>query len=86
MADELGPRGIRVNGLLPGRIATDRIRRLDARSGDPDEAQARRRPAPSRCGATGTPTEFGKVAAFMLSPAAVVHDRRDDPVDGARAI
>jgi NAD(P)-dependent dehydrogenase (short-subunit alcohol dehydrogenase family) len=29
MADEYGPRGIRVLGLLPGRIATDRMRELD---------------------------------------------------------
>ena len=28
LADELGPRGIRVNGLLPGLIATDRLREL----------------------------------------------------------
>ncbi len=33
LADELGPRGIRVNGLLPGRIATGRVRELDARRG-----------------------------------------------------
>ncbi len=31
LADELGPRGIRVNGLLPGRISTGRVRELDAR-------------------------------------------------------
>ena len=30
LADELGPRGIRVVGLLPGRIDTDRVRELDA--------------------------------------------------------
>ncbi len=29
MADELGPRGVRVNGLLPGRVDTDRVRQLD---------------------------------------------------------
>ena len=28
LAEELGPRGIRVNGLLPGWIATDRMREL----------------------------------------------------------
>ena len=33
MADELGPRGIRVNGLLPGRVDTDRVRELDAIQG-----------------------------------------------------
>ena len=29
LADELGPRGIRVNGLLPARIETDRVRSID---------------------------------------------------------
>ncbi|HZC41883.1 MAG TPA: SDR family NAD(P)-dependent oxidoreductase, partial [Streptosporangiaceae bacterium] len=28
LADELGPAGIRVNGLLPGKMATDRVRWL----------------------------------------------------------
>jgi len=41
MAGELGPGGIRVNGLLPVRIATDRVRELDALQGDPDEVRAR---------------------------------------------
>ena len=34
LANELGPRGIRVNGLLPGRIATDRLVELDTATGD----------------------------------------------------
>ncbi|MFL6105341.1 MAG: SDR family NAD(P)-dependent oxidoreductase, partial [Marmoricola sp.] len=34
LADELGPRGIRVNGLLPGRIGTERVAELDAGTGD----------------------------------------------------
>ena len=29
LADEHGPSGIRINGLLPVRIATDRVRQLD---------------------------------------------------------
>ena len=41
MAGELGPAGIRVNGPLPVRIATDRVRELDALQGDPDEVRAR---------------------------------------------
>ncbi|BFO20391.1 SDR family oxidoreductase [Streptomyces sp. KM77-8] len=45
LADELGPRGIRVVGLLPGRIDTDRVRELDALSADPE---ATRRAAESR--------------------------------------
>src|SRR5205823_10819476 len=42
LADDLGPAGIRMNGILPVRIATDRVRELDALSGDPDEVRARR--------------------------------------------
>ena len=37
LADELGPRGIRVNGLMPGRIGTDRVREMDEAQGDADE-------------------------------------------------
>src|SRR3954471_20395728 len=40
MADELGPAGVRVNGLLPGRVGTDRVAELDAASGDPERARA----------------------------------------------
>ncbi|MCW2615613.1 MAG: family oxidoreductase [Frankiales bacterium] len=66
MADELGPQGVRVNGLLPGRIATDRLVELD---GDDPDARARaERAIPLR--RYGVPEEFGRVAAFVLSPAA----------------
>jgi len=41
LAGELGPAGIRVNGLLSVRIATDRVREPDALRGDPDEVRAR---------------------------------------------
>ena len=81
MADELGPRGIRVNGLLPGRIATDRVRWLDSRSGDPDEVRARLSTAiPLQ--RYGEPEEFGKVAAFLLSPAASYLTGQMITVDG----
>ncbi|MCZ2826966.1 MULTISPECIES: SDR family oxidoreductase [unclassified Modestobacter] len=69
LADELGPRGIRVFGLLPGTIATDRITEIEAASGDPSAARARTEAAiPLR--RVGRPEEFGAVAAFALSPAA----------------
>lgn len=68
MADELGPRGVRVNSLLPGRIATDRLVDLDAATGDPQEAR-RRAVAAIPLGRYGRPEEFGRVAAFVLSPA-----------------
>ncbi|MFE9254427.1 SDR family oxidoreductase [Streptomyces sp. NPDC006879] len=69
LADELGPRGIRVVGLLPSRIDTDRVRELDALSGDADASRAANESQiPLR--RYGTPEEFGRTAAFLLSPAA----------------
>ncbi len=69
LADELGPAGIRVNGLIPGKMDTDRVRWLDARSGDPERARVENsRQIPLR--RYGEPAEFGRVAAFLLSPAA----------------
>jgi len=69
MADELGPRGVRVNGLLPGKMATARVRELDAARGDPDHVRhASSAAIPLR--RYGEPEEFGRVAAFVLSPAA----------------
>jgi 3-oxoacyl-[acyl-carrier protein] reductase len=81
LADELGPAGIRVNGLLPGRIDTDRVRELDARRGDPDQARAAGSLA-IPLGRYGTPEEFGRVAAFVLSPAASYLTGVMVPVDG----
>lgn len=81
LADELGPRGIRVNGLLPGRISTDRVRSIDAATGDADAARASvERTIPLR--RYGAPEEFGKVAAFVLSPAAGFLTGVMVPVDG----
>jgi 3-oxoacyl-[acyl-carrier protein] reductase len=81
MADELGPRGIRVNGLLPGRIDTDRIRELDALSGKGEKA---RRDFEARIPLRryGDPGEFGRAAAFLLSPAASYITGVMLPVDG----
>ncbi|MEV6009047.1 SDR family oxidoreductase [Streptomyces sp. NPDC051976] len=81
LAAELGPRGIRVVGLLPSRVDTDRVRELDALSGDPDAARARHSAAiPLR--RYGTPEEFGRAAAFLLSPAASYLTGVLLPVDG----
>ncbi len=79
LADELGPRGVRVNGLLPGRIKTDRIRALDA-GRDAADLAARARDIP--LGRDGEPAEFGRVAAFLLSPAASYVTGAMVPVDG----
>ena len=81
LADELGPRGVRVNGLLPGRVATERVSELDAASGDADAARAAAlRTIP--LGRYGDPEEFGRVAAFLLSPAASFVSGAMVPVDG----
>ena len=81
LADEHGPSGVRVNGLLPVRVATDRVRQLDALSGDPDEVRARlSRDIPLR--RYGEPAEFGRAAAFLLSPAASYITGAMIPVDG----
>jgi 3-oxoacyl-[acyl-carrier protein] reductase len=81
LADELGPAGIRVNGVLPVRIATDRVRELDALRGDPDEVRARlSEHIPLR--RYGEPEEFGRAAAFLLSPAASYITGAMIPVDG----
>ncbi|MFJ4949063.1 SDR family oxidoreductase [Streptomyces sp. NPDC088760] len=81
LADELGPRGIRVVGLLPGRIDTDRMRDLDGRSADPEATRAANESRiPLR--RYGAPEEFGRVAAFLLSPAASYVTGVMVPVDG----
>lgn len=83
LAGELGPRGIRVNGLLPGRIATDRSLELDAATGDAAAARAALEATiPLR--RYGTPEELGRVAAFLLSPAASYITGAMLPVDGGQ--
>jgi 3-oxoacyl-[acyl-carrier protein] reductase len=79
LADEYGPRGARVFGLLPGRIATDRMRELDAGT---DAAARDRTLAGIPLGRYGEPGEFGRVAAFLLSPAAGYVTGSIIPVDG----
>jgi 3-oxoacyl-[acyl-carrier protein] reductase len=81
LADELGPRGIRVNGLLPGRVDTERVRELDELGGDAVAARATSEESiPLR--RYGKPEEFGRVAAFLLSPAAGYLTGVMLPVDG----
>lgn len=81
LADELGPRGIRVFGLMPGTIATDRITDIEAASGDAAAMRARTEAGiPLR--RVGRPEEFGRVAAFALSPAASYVTGAMIPVDG----
>jgi 3-oxoacyl-[acyl-carrier protein] reductase len=77
LADELGPKDIRVFSLMPGRILTDRIRELA-----PDETARDRLAAEIPLRRIGDPEEFGRVAAFLLSPAASYLTGLAVPVDG----
>jgi 3-oxoacyl-[acyl-carrier protein] reductase len=81
LVGELGPRGIRVNGLLPGSVATDRIRELQEAAGD-DEAARTAAAQSIPLGRLGEPAEFGRAAAFLLSPAASYVNGAMLPVDG----
>jgi 3-oxoacyl-[acyl-carrier protein] reductase len=71
MSKELGPDGIRVVCVAPGRIETDRLRSLDegaaARTGQTvDEVRAQNQ-ASIPLGRYGDPSEFGDVVAFLAS-------------------
>ena len=77
LADEVGPRGIRVLGLLPGRVLTDRTISLT-----PDEADRARIAEQIPLRRYGDPDEFARVAAFALSPAASYLTGCVIPIDG----
>jgi 3-oxoacyl-[acyl-carrier protein] reductase len=77
LADELGPRGIRVFSLLPGRILTDRMTSLM-----PDAAAREQMARTIPLRRMGQPEEFGRTAAFLLSPAASYLTGLVVPVDG----
>jgi 3-oxoacyl-[acyl-carrier protein] reductase len=77
LADELGPRGIRVVSLMPGSILTDRMRSLA-----PDQASQDLAASTIPLRRLGDPSEFGRVAAFALSPAASYLTGCVLPVDG----
>jgi 3-oxoacyl-[acyl-carrier protein] reductase len=81
LADELGPQGTRIVGLLPGRIETERVRHLDSLADDPVAARAAAEASiPLR--RYGLPDEFGRIAAFVLSPAASYLTGCVVPVEG----
>jgi 3-oxoacyl-[acyl-carrier protein] reductase len=77
---------IRINGIAPGRVATDRIAALDAKRAatagvDVAEIQSQ---TLSRIplGRYGMPEEVGRVGAFLLSPAASYVNGAIVSVDG----
>lgn len=82
---ELGPR-VRVNTIAPGRVDTERVQFLDEeRAGAARisyEEQRARMVAMIPLGRYGDPDEFGRTAAFILSPAASYISGAAIQVDG----
>ncbi len=83
---ELAPQKIRVNTIIPGRIATDRLRQLDEinanRQGLSLPDHQARAAASIPLGRYGTPDDFGRVGAFLLSDAASYITGASVQVDG----
>jgi 3-oxoacyl-[acyl-carrier protein] reductase len=74
LATELVAQNIRVNHLIPGRIATDRLRELDEsnskRQGISLEEQQKRMQQSIPMSRYGDPKEFAAAAVFLFSDAA----------------
>ena len=74
LANELAGQGVRVNHVIPGRIATDRVRELDEigskKLGITLDEQQKRSSASIPMGRYGHPEEFARAVVFLLSDAA----------------
>jgi len=73
LARELGPEGILVNTVGPGRIDTERIEQLDTawaeKAGIPYEVQREQSQAAIPLRKYGEPADFGRIVAFLCSEA-----------------
>lgn len=86
LATDWADDGIRVNQLIPGRIATERLDELDSaageRSGKSAEAVRTSNEQAIPLGRYGLPAEFASAAAFLVSPAASYITGASLQVDG----
>ena len=86
IAQELGAEGVRANSILPGWTATERVGYiLDQRAagaGTSAEAEGAKITDHIPLGRMAEPAEFGRVAAFMVSPAASYLNGAMVQVDG----
>ena len=83
---ELAPFGVRVNNIAPGNIMTGRLERLIAAEAKKAEISADERRSQRQSaipmGRIGEAEEFGRVGAFLLSPAASYVNGQTVLVDG----
>ncbi len=73
LSNELGPQGIRVNSILPGWTKTERSQELLAHTAEENERSLESEYADKESKIPlrriGQPSEFAKVATFLVSPA-----------------
>ena len=88
LAPSLALDGIRINNIVPGRIDTDRVATLDRlqaqRDGVTSEEVRAVHEGKIPLNRYGEPSEFGKIAAFLLSNAASYSTGSTVVVDGGR--
>lgn len=88
LARELGPKGIRVNMVMPGITLTQRVREIAEhrarREGKPVEQVIKEMAAEIPLGRPADPDEIARVVAFVASPAASFLNGAAIPVDGGQ--
>ncbi len=86
LSQELGPENIRVNSILPGWTATERVDHIfeyrAETNGTDMDAEKGKVTGGIPMGRMADPAEFGRVAAFLSSPAASYITGAMIPVDG----
>lgn len=87
LARELGPEGILVNTVGPGRIDTERIEQLDTiwaeKAGIGYEEQREKSQSSIPLGKYGAPADFGRTVAFLCSEANAYVTGQNILIDGA---
>ncbi|WP_258084117.1 SDR family oxidoreductase [Thermococcus thermotolerans] len=88
LAKELGPKGITVNGIMPGIIRTDRMIQLAKdraeREGKSVEEALQDYAKPIPLGRLGEPEEIGYLVAFLASELGNYINGAMIPIDGGR--
>jgi 3-oxoacyl-[acyl-carrier protein] reductase len=87
LARELGPEGILINTVGPGRIDTERVEQLDniwaEQKGISYEEQRTSAEAGIPLGRYGEPADFGRIVAFLCSEANAYLTGQNILIDGA---